>query len=53
MAGGDELSARLPVAERVSLPVRLKQRAIIPFLTSHSSEDPTDTDQRHTKNSLR
>ena len=33
MAGGDELSARLPVAERVSLPVRLKQRAIIPFLT--------------------
>ena len=34
MAGGHELSARLPAAERVSLPVRLKQRAIIAFLTA-------------------
>ena len=34
MAGGDELSARLPAAERVSLPDRLKQRAIIAFLTA-------------------
>ena len=34
MAGSDELSARLPAAERVSLPVRLKQRAIIAFLTA-------------------
>ena len=34
MAGSDKLSARLPAAERVSLPVRLKQRAIIAFLTA-------------------
>ena len=32
MTGGDELSARLPAAERVSLPVRLKQRAIVESL---------------------
>ena len=34
MAGGDELSARLPAAERVLLPVRSKQRTIIAFLTA-------------------
>ena len=34
MAGSDAFSARLPAAERVSLPVRLKQRAIIAFLTA-------------------
>ena len=40
MAGGDELSARLRAAERVSLPVRLKQRS------SRENPYPTDTDIR-------
>ena len=48
MAGSNKLSARLPAAERVSLPssFEIASHRRVP----HSREDPTDTDQRQTKN---